>query len=70
MKERVYEYGTEYTVRVDKSDKDMIIVICDEIKEGFVLLYHGMNELPSMGDVGKIVFTKGGPKKGYWKYYG
>ncbi len=69
MKEKIIEYGTTHEVEVDSATQKAILVIAPEIKEGFVLMGHGMQKLPKNGDKGKIVFERGGPKNGYWKFY-
>ena len=68
MKTQIIPYGTTHAVRIEKADAQMIIAICDEINEGFVLLNHGKKDLPAPGDKGTIVFLRGGPNKGYWDF--
>lgn len=69
MKQKVIEYGTTHDVEVDSVSAMLIVVIAPDIKEGFMLMGHGMQKLPNKGDKGKIVFEKGGPMNGYWKFY-
>lgn len=69
MEKKVIPYGTEYQVEVESANERLITVIARSISEGFFLMGHGIKDLPKPGDKGKIVFTKGGPMKGYWKYY-
>lgn len=68
MIERVYEYGRTFEVKVETASKDMIVVIAPDINEGFVLLGHGLTDLPSPGDKGIIVFERDS-KRGHWQYY-
>ncbi len=68
MQKKIVEYGTTHNVRVESATKTEIIVISDELKEGFVLLGHGMEILPSKGDTGIITFVKGGVMNGYWEF--
>lgn len=58
-----------HNVTVASADKKVIIATGDEIKEGFILIGHGMKDLPCKGDKGKVVFESGGIKGGYWQYY-
>ncbi len=69
MQEKIIEFGTTHKVRVEKAMKEAIIVTGLDINEGFVLMGHDMTALPKEGEEGKIVFERGGPKGGYWKYY-
>lgn len=68
MEERIIPFGTTHNVTVDSASVMMIVVIADEINEGFVLTGHGMEVLPKKDDKGTIVFERGGPLGGYWKY--
>ncbi len=70
MKEKKVDYGTTYQVEIESADSKCIICIAPSIKEGFVLLYHGLKTLPTKGDKGKIVFERNNSKfKGHWQYY-
>lgn len=68
MQQKTWPYGTTYDVIVEKSDEKMILVVAKSINEGFILMGHGLkgDDLPAPKSSGKIVFTKGGPKGGYW----
>ena len=68
MKEKIVEYGTTHNVTVIDSNKSLITVVADDIKEGFLLMFHDMKILPEKGDRGKIIFERNS-KRGYWKLY-
>jgi hypothetical protein len=68
MHEKEIPFGTTHKVKVNSATKKMIVCVGTEINEGFILIGHDNNSLPSEGDEGTVVFTKGGPKGGYWKY--
>lgn len=68
MLERVFEYGAEYKAEVISSSKAVIGVHATEINEGFLLLGHGIEQLPKVGDKCKIVFEKDG-RRGHWEWY-
>lgn len=69
MKTQIIPYGTTHKVRIEYSTKTIIMAVGQEIKEGFVLMHHGLKELPEINDTGKIVFEKGGPNNGHWQFY-
>lgn len=69
MQEKIIPFGEEHPVKVISSDKNMITCHATDNNEGYILLGHGMEQLPKIGEIGKIVFEKGGPKGGYWQYY-
>ena len=69
MQEKVVPFGTKYKVTVESADDKIVMVVADEIKEGFILMGHGLKKLPKHGDKGLIVFERGGVKGGYWQYY-
>jgi len=68
MREKTWPYGTEFKAEVMSANKTLIAVTADS-GEAFLLMYHGVKDLPKEGEIGKIVFTKGGPTGGYWKWY-
>jgi len=68
MQKRTWTYGTELDVKVFSATKTDIVVICEKINEGFILVNHGVKDLPKKDDEGKIIFTKGGPTGGYWSW--
>lgn len=68
MKTKIVNYGTEYEVLVIHTSKYMIMVKEPEINEAFVLINHGLQVLPQINDVGRIVFEKDS-NKGHWQYY-
>lgn len=69
MKEKVIPFGEAHPVEVIQSSKVLVTVHASDNNEGYMLMGHGLNPLPNVGDSGKIVFEKGGPKGGYWQYY-
>lgn len=71
MKTRIEPYGRTLSVAVvfPKPTPKFMAVICEEIKEGFFLLDHGVFPLPEIGSTGTIVFTYAdNATKGYWKF--
>lgn len=68
MKTKTWPYGTEYKAEVMTVNKMLMAVHCPEIDEGFMLIGHGIKKLPKEGEIGKIIFTKGGPTGGYWQW--
>ncbi len=48
MQEKTVSYGTTYKVKIEYSTKSIIMAICDEIREGFVLMDHGLKVLPKI----------------------
>ncbi len=69
MKEKIVPFGETHPVYVLESSKSMIVVHATDVGEGFVLVGHGISDLPAKETKGKIVFEKGGPMGGYWKFY-
>jgi hypothetical protein len=69
MKQKIVAYGTTVDVTVRSADEKLILVV-DANKEGYILAGHGVKkrDLPAEGDQGRIVFTRGGPMGGYWKF--
>jgi len=65
---KVIPFGTKHNVRVESVSAFMMVVASDEIKEGFVLMAHGLQRLPNTGSKGTITFVKGGPAGGHWKF--
>jgi hypothetical protein len=68
MREKTWQYGTQYKAEVIIATKN-ILAVKAENDEGFIPMDHGVEELPKEGDLGKIVFMKGGPTGGYWKWF-
>lgn len=68
MKEKLIEYGTTHNVYVTSATKNIIGVVCPEIKEGFLLIGHGLTDLPEVNDKGKIVFERD-QRRGHWQWY-
>jgi hypothetical protein len=68
MNKKIVDYGTTYQVIVHSADSKCIICGAPSINEGFVLLYHGIEDYPTKGDEGKIVFEKDSAN-GHWQYY-
>lgn len=68
MKETIVEYGTEHDVTVISSHPAVIAVHAKLINEGFMLIGHGLEKLPSVGDDGKIIFERDA-RRGHWQYY-
>lgn len=69
METKVIPFGTERAAFVVRATKDTIIVHASD-GQGYVLLAHGLDPLPPVGETGTITFTQGGPMGGYWKYEG
>lgn len=69
MQKQVIQFGTTHEVTVMSASAMMITVHAPLINEAFILMGHGMKELPKEGDKGAIKFEPGGPAGGYWKYY-
>ncbi len=69
MENKTIEYGTERKVTV-LSATDTLITAVDENNEGYLLVGHGIKDLPKEGDTGRVVFTeiRNPLIKGYWKY--
>lgn len=68
MKTKTVDYGTEHQVKV-LSATDQLITVVDENGEGYILLNHGIKELPEVDDVGKITFVKSSsPLHGHWHF--
>ena len=58
MIERIFEYGQTFLVEVISASPMIIAVHAYEVNEGFILTYHGLTDLPTPGDKGKIVFER------------
>lgn len=69
MKEKIVKYGTRVNVKVLQASKSLIAVAGGEPVEGYLLMGHGVINLPKVDDEGYIIFEKGGPNGGYWNYY-
>ena len=68
MEKNIIEYGTEHKVKV-LSATDTLITVVDENGEGYLLLGHEVEELPKVGDSGKITFVKNDmPFNGHWHF--
>ena len=63
------DFGTVYDVTVIKASERVLFVNAKLINEGFIIIDHGLKVLPDLDSDGKIVFVKGGPAGGYWKFY-
>ena len=68
MKEKFVDYGTVHKVEVISSSKHFIACHSKDINEGFILIGHGIEDLPKVGDVGKVVFERDN-RRGHWQYY-
>jgi hypothetical protein len=68
MNKKIVGYGTTYYVEVEHADAKCIVCIAKSISEGFVLLYHGLKNIPKKNDKGKIVFERD-KSSGHWQYY-
>lgn len=68
MKERKFEYGETFQVEVISASSGLVAVHAYEINEGFLLMSHGMVDLPAPGDKGKIIFERDN-YRGHWQYY-
>lgn len=68
MNKKIIEYGTQHKVKVVQASAQLITVV-DQNNEGYLLIGHGMIELPGLGEIGTITFTKSNtPLNGYWAY--
>lgn len=68
MKSKIIEYGTKHQVTV-LTATDRLITVVDENGEGYLLMGHGLKELPKVGEEGIITFVKNnGPTNGHWQY--
>ena len=68
MEKKVIEYGTEHKVKVLSATDEIITVVADN-GEGYMLVGHGIKELPKEGDSGKITFVKSDtPFNGHWHF--
>lgn len=68
MKTKVIKYGKTLEVTVLSASRSLISVVAED-GGCYLLMGHGMTELPNKEDKGWIVFEKGGAMGGYWKYY-
>lgn len=73
MLERTWAYGTTRLAKVLSREKASlgdkivdVLVIEDDHNEGHILL--GTSSIGEPGDVGSIVFMRGGPNGGYWHF--
>jgi hypothetical protein len=70
MEKKIIEYGTQYKCKV-LSATDKLITVVDDNGEGYLLMGHGIKDLPKEGDLGKITFMKSNNQmNGYWHYDG
>lgn len=68
MKNKIIEYGTQHKCKV-LSVTENIIAVLGEDGEGYMLMGHGIKDLPKEGDTGKITFVKNNNSlQGYWHY--
>ena len=68
MEKKIIDYGTEHQVKVLSATPTLIIVV-DENGEAYLLVGHGIKELPKADDTGKITFIKSDtPMNGHWHY--
>ncbi len=67
MQERIVDYGTTHDVTIQSSSHVVIIAVDESINEAFVLMYHGMTQLPTVGDKGKIIFVRNNRR--HWQFY-
>lgn len=76
MLTRTWPYGTVKrgrVLRVDDTTTHTILTV-EEIdptagdKGGFILIDRRGDAIAKPGDMGTMVFTKGGPTGGYWKF--
>jgi len=68
MIKQFVQFGTTHKVRIESVSPSLIVCVGTENNEGYVLTGHDNTILPNPGDEGTVVFTAGGPMKGYWKY--
>lgn len=68
MKEKIVDYGTEHPVKILSASKQLVACHATDIGEGFLLLGHGLSQLPKVGDKGKIIFERDN-RRGHWQYY-
>lgn len=68
MKEKIVDYGTEHPIKIIHGDKNVITGVATDINEGFVVIGHGLKEIPNEGDLGKIIFERD-KNRGHWQFY-
>jgi len=68
MEREIIEYGTKVNVKVMTASKSLISVVGDN-GQGYLLLGHGIKDLPKIGELGQITFVKSNTQfKGHWHY--
>lgn len=68
MEAKKIPFGTTVGVIVRSASKRALIVHGDD-GEGYILIYHGLDPLPPVDEVGKITFTKQSQYPfGFWQY--
>jgi len=68
MLKKIIPYGTKHQVTVLSASKHVIAVHASGINEGFLLIGHGVENLPQQGDKGKIIFERD-TRAGHWEWY-
>lgn len=68
MKEKIIDYGTTYNVEVFQSSKSVLAVKGNDPLEAYVMIHHGIDPIPAVGELGYIVFEKDA-NRGHWQYY-
>jgi hypothetical protein len=67
MKTRTWPYGTTRTAKVIEAGTQ-VNPVEDSENEGHVLMNGAQDDTAKVGDTGKLIFTKGGPTGGFWKF--
>lgn len=68
MEKKIIQYGTQHKCKVLSATHKLIVVVGDD-GEGYLLVGHGIKDLPKEGDDGKIIFVKSNtPFEGHWNY--
>jgi hypothetical protein len=69
MISKVIPYGTTHEVVIESSTPTLIVARGINNNEGFMLMFHGLTDLPPVGEKGTVTFVENnGPSKGHWKY--
>lgn len=68
MKQKVIPFGETHPVKVIKASKSLIIVHATDNNQAYVLIHHGIQNLPVKEENGTIEFKMGGPTGGYWHF--
>lgn len=70
MKTKIEEYGTRHDVEVIHSEEKVVAVRAFDNNEGYILIGHGLDPLPKVGDKGHIIFERNNlPTRGHWQFY-